>query len=293
MSEPTTQDKYFVPPPTYWPFVCCAALFTVFAGIGRWLHELPSGQWVWLAGVSMLVVVLFGWFGRIISENLSGAYNEQVGRSFRSGMKLLILSEVVFFCGVFGSYFFLRLWVVPELGGEIHPISNVMLWPNFEADWPLLTNPDNTRFLGATSLASPWGIPLANTLLLLASSITLTFAHRAMGQGHDLVLKIGLLLTILLGIIFLGLQANEYIDDYNRNNLTLNAGIYGSVFYLLTGFHGFHVLVGVVMISTLLGRAMKGHFAGPGDHFAIEGVAWYWHFVDVVWLLLFMFVYWL
>jgi hypothetical protein len=106
-----------------------------------------------------------------------------------------------------------------------------------------------------------------------------SFAHRAMGQGHDLILKIGLLLTILLGITFLGLQANEYIDNYNRNNLTLNAGIYGSIFYLLTGFHGFHVLVGVVMISTLLGRAMKGHFACPGDHFAIEGVAWYWHFV--------------
>jgi cytochrome c oxidase subunit 3 len=293
MSEPTPQDKYYVPAPTYWPIVCCAALFMFFVGIGRWLHELPSGPWIWLLGTSLLVVVLFGWFGKIINENLSGLYSEQVGRSFRSGMKLLILSEVVFFSGFFAAYFFLRLWVVPQLGGEVHPISNILLWPNFEAEWPLLTNPDNARFFGATQLGSPWDIPLANTLLLLTSSVTLTFAHRAIGQGHGLILRIGLLLTILLGIVFLGLQAYEYIDDYNSNNLTLNAGIYGSVFYLLTGFHGFHVLVGVIMISTLLGRAMKGHFDHPGDHFAIEGVAWYWHFVDVVWLLLFVFVYWL
>jgi len=293
VNESGSDSPYYVPASSRWPIIGCAAVFIMFAGIGRWLHDLPSGPWIWLFGVCLLVVVLFGWFGNIISENLSGVYNEQVGRSFRSGMKVLIFSEIVFFSGFFGAYFFLRLWVVPQLGGEVHPITNVLLWPNFEAEWPLLTNPDNGRFLGATDLGSPWGIPLANTLLLLTSSLTLTFAHRAGEQGHNGVLKAGLLVTILLGAVFLGLQAHEYIDDYERNNLTLNAGIYGSVFYLLTGFHGFHVLVGVIMITTLLGRAMKGHFASPGDHFALEGVAWYWHFVDVVWLMLFVFVYWL
>ena len=293
MNQATTKDKYFVPAPSYWPIVCCAALFSFFAGIGRWLHELPSGPWIWLFGVALLVVVLFGWFGNIINENLSGVYNEQVGRAFRSGMKLLILSEVVFFSGFFGALFFVRFWVVPELGGEIHPITNVLIWPNFEAEWPLLTNPNNIRYLGATELGSPWEIPLANTLLLLASGVTLTFAHRGMSQGRNGILKFGLLLTILLGTIFISLQAFEYVDNYERDNLTLNAGIYGSLFYLLTGFHGFHVLLGVVMLSTILGRATKGHFVRPGDHFAFEGVAWYWHFVDVVWLLLFIFVYWL
>jgi len=154
------------------------------------------------------------------------------------------------------------------------------------AGWPLLTNPDNGRFLGSTDLGSPWGIPLANTLLLLTSSLTLTFAHRASAQDYNGDLKAGLLLTILSGVVFLGLQAHEYIDDYARNNLTLNADLYGSVFYLLTGFHGFHELVGVIMIRTLLDRAIKGHFV-------LEGVAWYWHFVDVVWLMRFVFVYWL
>ncbi len=293
MSEPTPTDKYYIPASSHWPILCCVALFTFFAGIGRWLHELPSGPWVWMCGVALLVVVLFGWFGNVISENLSGVYNEQVGRSFRSGMKLLILSEVVFFASFFGGYFFIRWWGIPMLGGEVHPITSVMLWPDFNAEWPLLTNPDNGQFLGATNLGSPWGVPLANTLLLLTSSVTLTFAHRAMAQGHSGILKVSLLVTILLGLAFLGLQAHEYIDDYERNNLTLNAGIYGSVFYLLTGFHGFHVLVGVIMISTMLGRALKGHFSHSGDHFALEGVAWYWHFVDVVWLLLFVFVYWL
>ena len=293
MSEPTATDKYYIPASSHWPILCCIALFTFFVGIGRWLHELPSGPWVWLCGVALLTVVLCGWFGNVISENLSGVYNEQVGRSFRSGMKLLILSEVVFFAGFFGGYFFIRLWGIPMLGGEVHPITSVLLWPDFSAEWPLLTNPDNGQFLGATNLGSPWGVPLANTLLLLTSSFTLTFAHRAMEQGNSAILKVGLLITILLGATFLGLQAHEYIDDYERNNLTLDAGIYGSVFYMLTGFHGFHVLVGVIMISTMLGRALKGHFGRPGDHFALEGVAWYWHFVDVVWLLLFLFVYWL
>lgn len=293
MSTSPSKDKYYVPASSHWPFIGCAALFLFFAGIGRWLHELPSGPWVWLTGFALLVIVLFGWFGNVISESLSGAYNEQVGRSFRSGMKVLVFSEVVFFTGFFGAYFFLRLWVVPQLGGEVHPITNVLLWPNFEAEWPVLINPDNGRFLGATNLGSPWGIPLVNTILLLSSSLTLTFAHKAGERGHSGILKAGLAVTILLGVIFLGLQAHEYIDDYERNNLTLNAGIYGSIFYLLTGFHGFHVLVGVIMITTLLGRAFKGHFSRPGDHFALQGVSWYWHFVDVVWVLLFIFVYWL
>ena len=142
MSEPTPTDKYYIPASSHWPILCCVALFTFFVGIGRWLHELPSGPWVWLCGVALLVVVLFGWFGTVISENLSGVYNEQVGRSFRSGMKLLILSEIVFFAGFFGGYFFIRLWGIPMLGGEVHPITSVLLWPDFTAEWPLLTNPD-------------------------------------------------------------------------------------------------------------------------------------------------------
>jgi cytochrome c oxidase subunit 3 len=292
MNEKVRGGAYFLPSPSHWPALGCAGLFVMFIGAAHWLHDVPVGPYVFAAGIAVVVVMLVGWFRRVITENQSGCYSERVGRSFRSGMAWMIFSEVVFFAGFFAALFFLRLWSVPELGGEIEPITNLLLWPDFEAAWPLLQNPDNHKYLGARAVSDPWRIPALNTLILLASGVTITWAHWGLMRGRRRVLVAGLSLTIALGATFLVLQGSEYFNAYTRDGLTLNAGVYGSTFFILTGFHGIHVSVGTIMLLVILGRSIAGHFT-PASHFAFQGVTWYWHFVDVVWLLLFVFVYWL
>lgn len=288
----STEGGYFLPQPSHWPVVGCTGLFVTFVGAANWLHDEGNGPFIMFIGLGILAVMIIGWFGKVIRENQTGCYNLWVDRSFRSGMAWLIFSEAVFFGGFFGALFFTRLWSVPELGGVYHPMTHLMLWPDFEAQWPLLVNPDNHKYLGATSVTDTWSIPAINTALLLTSGITVTWAHWGLCKGKRRVLTIGLTLTILLGVSFLCLQGKEYYDAYNVHGLTLNAGVFGSLFFLLTGFHGLHVTLGATMLVVILGRSLAGHFT-PNRHFAFEGAAWYWHFVDVVWLLLFVFVYWL
>ncbi|MEE8307854.1 MAG: cytochrome c oxidase subunit 3 [Gammaproteobacteria bacterium] len=291
MSEQAA-GSYFLPPPSHWPVLGCFGLFITFIGAAHWLHNVPVGPYVLALGIGVIALMLIGWFGNVIRENQAGRYNSWVGQSFRSGMAWMIFSEVVFFAGFFAGLFFIRLWSVPELGGDIDPITNLILWPEFEAHWPLLSNPDNHKYLGAHAVSDPWRIPALNTLLLLSSGVTITWAHWGLMRDKRRVLAIGLILTIALGVSFLMLQGSEYYDAYTKDGLTLNAGVYGSTFFLLTGFHGVHVLVGTMMLVVILGRSLAGHFS-PAKHFGFQGVAWYWHFVDVVWLLLFVFVYWL
>jgi len=291
MSEQAA-GSYFLPPPSHWPVLGCSGLFITFIGAAHWLHDVPVGPYVFALGIGVIAFMLIGWFGNVIRENQAGRYNSWVGQSFRSGMAWMIFSEVVFFAGFFAGLFFIRLWSVPELGGDIDPITNLILWPEFEAHWPLLSNPDNHKYLGAHAVSDPWRIPALNTLLLLSSGVTITWAHWGLMRDKRRVLAIGLILTIALGVSFLMLQGSEYYDAYTNDGLTLNAGVYGSTFFLLTGFHGIHVLVGTMMLVVILGRSLAGHFS-PAKHFGFQGVAWYWHFVDVVWLLLFVFVYWL
>lgn len=292
MSGSAESRHYYLPAPSHWPVLGCAGLFVLFVGAAHWLHDVPAGPYLFAAGVVLILIMLVGWFRRVIEENQSGFYDVAEGASFRSGMAWMIFSEVAFFGGFFAALFFVRLWAVPELGGEVYPLTNLMLWPDFEADWPLLVNPDNGKYLGANAVSDPWSIPALNTLILLSSGATITWAHWGLMHDKRRVLVIGLMLTVALGILFLALQANEYYDAFTEDGLTLNAGIYGSTFFLLTGFHGIHVTIGTIMLMVILARCIAGHFT-PARHFGFQGVAWYWHFVDVVWLFLFVFVYWL
>ena len=168
-------------------------------------------------------------------------------------------------------------------------MTNSLLWPEFSAAWPS-SGPAGVG--GHFQTIPAWGLPLLNTLILLTSGSTVTAAHHALKGGHRKALLVWLGLTVLLGCVFLFFQAEEYIHAYKELNLTLGSGIYGSTFFMLTGFHGFHVTVGAVMIAVVMVRMMRGHFTAD-NHFAFEGAAWYWHFVDVVWLLLYVVVYWL
>jgi cytochrome c oxidase subunit 3 len=243
-----------------------------------------------MVGAVILIVMMFGWFGTVISESESGLYNEQVDHSFRWGMSWFIFSEVMFFAAFFGALFYARQYAVPWLGGEEGKLmTNELLWPNFTSAWP--TNGPGA--VGGTfEPMNAWGLPAINTVILLSSGVTVTWAHWALKEGHRKQLIQGLLATVALGFLFVILQAVEYHHAYSEMNLTLGSGIYGSTFFMLTGFHGFHVTLGAIILTVILLRSLRGHFT-PERHFAFEAAAWYWHFVDVVWLGLFIFVYWL
>ncbi|MEZ5564141.1 MAG: cytochrome c oxidase subunit 3 [Gammaproteobacteria bacterium] len=284
------EKKYFIPHDAHWPLLGSVGLFTGFVGFSHWLNDGSAGP-IALVGLAIVFTMMFLWFGEVIRESEAGAYNSQVDRSFRMGMMWFILSEVMFFACFFGALFYARQLSLPWLGGEgTKTATNFVLWPGFEDTWP---SSGPAEIGGKFEIMGPWGIPALNTAILLTSGVTLTIAHHALKANRRGMLNLFLGLTVLLGFIFLGFQAYEYTHAYTELNLKLStAGIYGSTFFMLTGFHGLHVTIGAIMLTVILIRCLRGHFT-PSRHFAFEGVAWYWHFVDVVWLGLFIFVYWL
>ena len=292
MSE--SQGAYFIPDPSRWPIVATVILFITFIGAATLLNGSGFGTFILGIGVGGMVYMFSGWFGEVIAESRAGKYNSQVDISFRWGMGWFIFSEVMFFAAFFGALYYARVFSVPWLGGEgAKLVTHEVLWPTFEAVWPLLSTPDaGATFMQIKEVIPAWGIPAINTIILLSSGATVTFAHWALKNNNRKGLCGWLAATVALGFLFVFLQAYEYIHAYHELDLTLNSGIYGSTFFMLTGFHGMHVTLGATMLCVILGRSISGHFS-PDDHFAFEGVAWYWHFVDVVWLGLFIFVYWL
>ena len=286
------ESNYYVPHGSHWPFVGSIAICSLMVGFSNFLNGTDWGMWLMIIGALILLVMLFGWFGAVIRESESGTYNEQVDLSFRWGMFWFIFSEVMFFAVFFGALFYVRVYSLPWLGGEgTGAPTNSYLWPGFESIWPLTANGPG-EIGGDFKPMGAWGLPAINTAILLTSGVTITWAHHAMKAGHRGQLITGLFLTVALGSIFMVLQGIEYYEAYAHLGLTLGSGIYGSTFFLLTGFHGFHVTLGAIILAVILVRCIFGHFK-PEHHFGFEAAAWYWHFVDVVWLGLFIFVYWL
>jgi cytochrome c oxidase subunit 3 len=292
-SETHDPGTYYVPHGSPWPIIGCVALFTLMSGFVCILNGWAGG-WAFLPGALLLIFLFVGWFHRVIGENQAGVYNLHVDRSFRMGMIWFIISEVMFFSVFFGALFYSRELSVPWLGGEgVKVFNKLLLWKNYDAGWP--TN--GPGMIGGKAdhtfqTIPAFGVPALNTAILLSSGVTITIAHHALRAGNRTVLKIFLAATFLLGFLFVFMQAREYHEAYTEMGLRLSTGIYGTTFFMLTGFHGLHVTVGAIMLTVIWGRTLKGHFT-PQRHFAFEGVAWYWHFVDVVWLILFVFVYWI
>lgn len=282
------QGSYYVPHQARWPIVGSVGLFLLVAGFANWMNGNATGPWLTMAGAAVVIVMIFGWFADVIRESEAGLYSGQVDASFRQGMIWFIFSEVMFFAAFFGALFYARLFAVPWLGGEgTGAMTNELLYPGFQAAWP--TNGPGD--LGGSFQTVPaFSVPLLNTLILLASGWTITMAHWALKKEQRRALVGWMLATVVLGFIFLFFQVEEYIHAYQDLGLTLGSGIYGSTFFLLTGFHGLHVTLGSIMLLVIAFRCMAGHFK-PDHHFGFEAVAWYWHFVDVVWLGLFVFVY--
>tara|TARA_Y100001970_G_scaffold293161_1_gene438240 strand:- start:2866 stop:3654 length:789 start_codon:yes stop_codon:yes gene_type:complete len=262
----------------------------MFIGAANYMNGSSTGMPIMLLGLGLIFLMAYVWFSEVVSESEGGIYNDQVDISFRWGMVWFIFSEVMFFAAFFGALYYARELSLPWLGGDGYKITtNVVLWPQFENVWP---SNGPTNYGGDFIVMGAGGIPAINTLLLLTSGLTVTYAHHGLKEQDRKKLITGLALTIFLGFTFVGFQAYEYMHAYNDLNLKMSSGIYGSTFYMLTGFHGFHVSLGAIMLTVIMFRCIKGHFAGD-NHFGFEAVAWYWHFVDVVWLGLFVFVYWL
>jgi cytochrome c oxidase subunit 3 len=287
------QKKYFLPEPSHWPLMGSFGLFFLVIGIVNIIHDHFYGHYLFFTGALLIAFMMFGWFSTVIDESMQGLHSDQMDRTYRWGMFWFIASEVAFFGIFFMALFYARLFAVPALGGETaSPETHALLWPQFQAAWPLLKNPNPELYPGPHEVMYAWGIPALNTFILLSSAAVLTWAHWGLKENRRSRVNLGVAVTILLGLIFLGFQAYEYTEAYTVLHLTLSSGIYGTTFFMLTGFHAAHVTVGLSMLCVILYRCLKGHFL-PEHHFGFEAVAWYWHFVDVVWLFLFIFVYWL
>jgi cytochrome c oxidase subunit 3 len=286
-------ETYYVPHQSRWPIIGAIALFFMVLGAGRWLAEMQSeegggfGLYSLILGFGILLYMVVGWFKDVIGESIDGKYSPQVSRSFRQGMMWFIVSEVMFFAIFFGALLYARVFSIPWLDGEgNNAMTAKFLWPDFSATWPLVKTPDGTE----SGVMSWKGLPLINTLILITSSVTVHFAHSALLADKRGQLKVYLGITILLALAFLVLQVAEYHHAYAELGLRLDTGIYGNTFFMLTGFHGFHVTLGMIILSVVFIRILKGHFSKE-NHFAFEAASWYWHFVDVVWVTLFIFVY--
>jgi cytochrome c oxidase subunit III len=282
---------YFIPQPSRHPALVAAAMLCIIFGASQWVNGASWGRFLVFGGLVLWAVIMFQWFGQAIGESEGRLYSDRVDVSFRWSMSWFIFSEVMFFAAFFGALYWARVHALPMLGNLDHQV----LWPDFKAVWPTLS-PGATASPAGTvepfQIMGPWPIPTLNTALLLSSGVTLTIAHHALLANHRAKTIAWMWITVALGLTFVGFQAYEYIHAYHELNLKLSSGIYGSTFFMLTGFHGFHVCVGALMLLSITLRLMKGHFT-PERHFGFEGAAWYWHFVDVVWLGLYILVYWL
>jgi cytochrome c oxidase subunit 3 len=259
-SSHQAKHPYHLVDPSPWPVVGAISAFVLAIGGVLFMHQ--EGPWVMVAGFVMVLFTMAMWWRAVIREGQHEGHHTPVVRvGLRYGMALFIASEVMFFSAFFWAYFHAALDPTEATGGT---------WP------PQGIHPFN-----------PWDLPFLNTLILLTSGVTVTWAHHALIENNRRDVIRGLALTVLLGLTFTCIQAFEY----HHASFGFTEGIYPSTFFMATGFHGFHVIVGTIFLIVCLGRAMKGHFK-PDHHVGFEAAAWYWHFVDVVWLFLFACIYW-
>jgi cytochrome c oxidase subunit 3 len=312
-------EPYYVPEKSKMAVFATIGLVLSVFGAASGMNDLTFGEpgepasWTVLyIGLFIFAATLFAWFRTAIRENIAGMNSAQLKKSYVLGMFWFIFSELMFFIAFFGALFYVRNLAGPWLAGEGQGgRMNGLLWEGFQYSWPMVQTPqeavggagsqviaNNGSFTSAEksmafSEASAWyaWLPLWNTIILLSSSVTVHIAHMGILAGDKKKFNLWLGLTVLLGFIFLCLQVAEYYEAYAHFGLTLNSGIYGSTFFMLTGFHGFHVFMGMTMLLIQWLRSVRGGHFTTDDHFGFEASSWYWHFVDVIWVFLFLFVY--
>ncbi|GAB2738194.1 cytochrome c oxidase subunit 3 [Melaminivora jejuensis] len=290
-TTPGATPYYYVPAESRHPMFAAIGLFFVILGASQWINGHQWGKWTFWFGIAWWLFVLFQWFRDAARESERGLYGRKIDLSYRWSMSWFIFSEVMFFGAFFTALWWARAHSVPELGS----LGNGLLWPGFKSVWPSVAAGVTASPAGTVEpfqTVGPFWLPTINTALLLTSGVTLTIAHHALQAGNRGRTIAFMWVTVLLGITFLCVQGYEYYHLYTELNLKLSSGVFGSTFFLLTGFHGFHVFVGMLMLLFITLRLQSGHFTAQ-RHFGFEGAAWYWHFVDVVWLGLYILVYWM
>ncbi|MDR0212654.1 MAG: cytochrome c oxidase subunit 3 [Comamonas sp.] len=282
---------YYVPAESSHPVMAAIGLFFMILGAGTWINGHEWGMYSLFFGLIWWLSILFVWFRDAARESQAGLNSRRIDLSYRWSMSWFIFSEVMFFGAFFTALWWARVHSVPALGS----LSNELLWPNFQAVWPSVAagaTASPADIVEPFKTVGPFWLPTINTALLLTSGVTLTIAHHALQVNNRARCISFMWMTVILGVTFLCVQGYEYHHLYTDYNLKLNSGVFGSTFYMLTGFHGFHVLVGMLMLFFITIRLMKGDFTDK-SHFGFEGAAWYWHFVDVVWVFLYILVYWM
>ncbi len=277
MAGAKTHD-YHILPPSIWPLVGSMSALTMASGGIMWMHSAPFGGWVFLLGLAGVLFTMFSWWSDVIREAHAGDHTPVVSLHLRYGMILFIASEVMFFVGWFWAFFDFALFPAPVevINGATSIIASAKTVSLAPGVFPAK----------GIEVLDPFAFPLLNTLILLCSGTTVTWAHHALLKGDRKGLISGLWITILLGLLFSSIQAWEYAHA----PFPFKGVNYGAAFYMATGFHGFHVIIGTIFLSVCLIRAYKGDFTAK-QHFGFEAAAWYWHFVDVVWLFLFASIY--
>lgn len=314
----TDYEKYYVPEKSPLAVMATIGLVLSVFGAANFINQLTFGEageaspTILYVGLFVFAATLFVWFRTTIRENIAGMASGQLKKSYVLGMYWFIFSEVMFFAAFFGVLFYVRNLAGPWLAGEGEGgRMNYLLWEGFQFSWPMMQTPqeavggaasqviaNNGSFASAKQSMSfaeahhwyAW-LPLWNTIILLSSSVTVHIAHTGLLDGNKKKFNLWLAISVALGVLFVILQVAEYYEAYAHFGLTLNSGIYGSTFFMLTGFHGFHVFMGMTMLAIQLMRSLRGGHFTAGDHFGFEASSWYWHFVDVVWVFLFLFVY--
>ena len=290
-TTPGATPYYYVPAESRHPLLAAIGLFFVILGASQWINGHEWGKYSFWFGIAWWLFVLFQWFREAAQESERGLYGRKIDLSYRWSMSWFIFSEVMFFGAFFTALWWARAHSVPELAS----VDNGLLWPGFKSVWPSLAAGATASPAGTVEpfqTVGPFWLPTINTALLLTSGVTLTIAHHALQAGNRGRTIAFMWITVLLGITFLFVQGYEYYHLYTELNLKMSSGVFGSTFFLLTGFHGFHVFIGMLMLLFITLRLQSGHFTAQ-RHFGFEGAAWYWHFVDVVWLGLYILVYWM
>ena len=302
-TEVSGHEKYYIPEKSSIPIIFAVA--TLLVGYGAASAVVGNGFTMLLVGMAALVATMGFWWAIVIRESQAGLDTPALNNSYVYGMAWFIFSEVMFFFAFFGALFYIRSFAIPWLGGEGEKgLAGELLWPEFEAAWPpmitpdqaisgqeaVVKGPDENMYLHGFDKVFSW-LPLWNTIVLLSSSATVHFAHIALKENNRKRFNFWLGITVALAFIFVILQAFEYYEAYAHLGLTLSSGVYGTTFFMLTGFHGMHVLIGGIFLLTQLTRSTGYKHFTDKEHFGFEAASWYWHFVDVVWVCLFLFVY--
>ena len=304
-TESKSPEKYYIPDQSRVPIIFAVA--ALFAGFGAASAVQGNGTTILYMGLVAVIATMAYWWYLVTKESQAGLDTPQLNNSYVYGMAWFIFSEVMFFFAFFGALFYIRTIAIPWLGGEgptAKGLAGELLWPEFEATWPpmitpeesllgenaITKGPDESMYLKSFSSVLTW-LPLWNTIVLLSSSGTVHFAHVALKQNNRKRFNFWLSITVFLAFVFVILQALEYYEAYAHLGLTLNSGVYGTTFFMLTGFHGMHVLIGGIFLLTQLVRSSGFKHFSEKEHFGFEAASWYWHFVDVVWVCLFLFVY--